>query len=93
MKLTDAPPIIKKKDPFNKENDWPVSLLSHFLKVFERLWYKQIEDYITEKILNYSLIYIMLEKWENWIDKDKDAELLFGSHKSFWCNESWSSDS
>ena len=44
LKLADVIPIYKKKkDPLNKENYRPVSLLSHMSKVFERLLHKQIE--------------------------------------------------
>ena len=42
VKLGEFLPIYKK-DPLNKENYRPVSLLSHMSKVFERLLYKQIE--------------------------------------------------
>ena len=41
LKLTNIIPIFKKKDPLNKENYRPVSILSHMSKVFERLIYKQ----------------------------------------------------
>ena len=50
LKLADVLPIYKKKDPLNKENYRPVSLLSHMSKVFERLLYKQIETFMSNKL-------------------------------------------
>ena len=38
LKLADIIPIFKKKDPLNKENYRPVSILSHMSKVFEKLY-------------------------------------------------------
>ena len=39
LKLADIIPIFKKKDPLNKENYRPVSILLHMSKVLERLTY------------------------------------------------------
>ena len=39
-----------QKDPLNKENYKPLSLLSLVSKVFERLLYKQIETIISNKL-------------------------------------------
>ena len=52
LKLADVIPIYKKKDPLNKENYRPVSLLSHMSKVFERLLHKQIETFMSNKLSN-----------------------------------------
>ena len=46
LKLADIIPIFKKKDPLNKENYRPLSILSHMSKVFDRLIYKQIDNFI-----------------------------------------------
>ena len=51
LKLADIIPIFKKKDPLNKENYRPVSILSHMSKVFERLIYKEIGNFIKIKLL------------------------------------------
>ena len=40
----------KRKDPLTKESYWPVTLLSHMPKVFERLLYKQIETFMNNKL-------------------------------------------
>ena len=42
------PCYLQKKDHLNKENYWPVSLLSHMSMVFERLLHKQIEIFINK---------------------------------------------
>ena len=43
LKLADVSPVFKKDDDLNKENYRPVSILSHMSKVFERIFYKQID--------------------------------------------------
>ena len=64
------------------------SLLPHILQVFERIIYKQITNYIENKLSNYitgcrkshgtqhSLI-TMLEKWKSALDKDENVCILF----------------
>ena len=47
LKLADITPVFKKKDPFNKENYGPVSVLPSISKIFEKLMQKQINDYIS----------------------------------------------
>ena len=44
--------LFTKKDPLNKENYRPVSLLSLLSKVFERLLHKQIETVMSNKLSN-----------------------------------------
>ena len=43
LKLADVSPIFKKEDSFKKEIYRPVSILQHMSKVFERIFYKQID--------------------------------------------------
>ena len=87
LKLGEFLPIYKK-DPLNKENYRPVSLLSHMSKVFERLLYKQIEIYLSNKLSiklcgfrkNYNTQYCftyMLEKWKNTLNKGKHVGPVF----------------
>ena len=55
LKLAEVMPLFKKANPFDKTNYRPVSLLSHISKVFERLIYNQINEYIEpflSKVLN-----------------------------------------
>ena len=53
LKLTDVSPIFKKEDSFKKENDRLVSILPHMSKVFERIFYKQIDTFMTTKFSPY----------------------------------------
>ena len=50
LKLAEVSPVFKKKDDLDKENYKPVSALSHVSKVFERIMYQQIEDFIKDKL-------------------------------------------
>ena len=74
--------------PSQKENYRPVSLLPHISKVFERVIYKQINNFMESKIskcvtafrkshgTQYSLI-AMLEKWKKALDKEEDISAIF----------------
>ena len=46
LKLAEVILLLKKADPFDKTNYRAISLLSHFSKVFERVIYNQINEYI-----------------------------------------------
>ena len=39
LELVDVSPIFKKEDNFEKENYWPVGILPHMSKLFERILY------------------------------------------------------
>ena len=65
-----------------------MSLLSHMSKVFERLLYKQIETFMSNKLSielygfrkNYNAQYCltyMLEKWKNTFVKEKAVGAIF----------------
>ena len=80
LKLAEVSPIFKKKDDLDKENYRPVSVLPHVSKVFERIMYHQINDYMKDKLLkklkgfrkNHSTQYClngMLEIWKKVLDK------------------------
>ena len=49
LKLGDASPVFKKDDDLNKKSYRPASILSHMSKVFERIFYKQIDHFMTSK--------------------------------------------
>ena len=36
----------------NKENCRPISILSHMFKVFERIFYNQLNDFMKDKLSN-----------------------------------------
>ena len=46
LKTADVTPIFKKGNDHEKENYRPVSMLSNFLKVFEKLLFEQINDHM-----------------------------------------------
>ena len=46
LKEANVTPISKKDDPFDKENYRPVCILSLLSKVFEKLIYKQLSNYV-----------------------------------------------
>ena len=56
LKLADVLRIYKK-DPLNEEKSRFVSLLSHMYKVFDRLLYKQIETIVSNKCLQYTILF------------------------------------
>ena len=72
----------------NKENYRPVSLLSHMSKVFERILYNQLNDFMKDKLSNiltdfrkghsaqHSLL-IMTEKWKRALDENMKVGAIF----------------
>ena len=80
--------MYKKQDPLKKENYRPISLLPHVSKVFERILYTQINNYMQNKLSKYVTgfrkshgtqhsLMIMLEKWKNVLDKGEYVCVLF----------------
>ena len=80
LKLAEIRPVFKKKDDLDKENDRPVSVLSHVSKVFERIMYQQIEDFMKDKLSNLltgfrknhntqHCLMSMLERWKKTLHK------------------------
>ena len=82
LKLAEVTPVFKKLDCMNKENYRPISLLSHMSKVFERILYNQLNDFMKDKLSNiltgfrkghsaqHSLL-IMIEKWKRAINEKR----------------------
>ena len=72
----------------NKENYRPISLLSHMSKVFERILYNQLNDFMKDKLSNiligfrkghsaqHSLL-IMIEKRKSNLDENMKVGLIF----------------
>ena len=50
LKKSEVISLYKKQDPSKKENYRPVSLLPHGSKVFERIFYTQINNYMENKL-------------------------------------------
>ena len=72
--------FFKKKDDLDKENYRPVSVLSHVSKVFVRIMYQQIEEFMKDKLSNLltgfrknhntqNCLMSMLERWKKALDK------------------------
>ena len=59
LKLADVSLVFKKDDDLNKENYRPVSIFSHISKVFERIFYKQIDRFMHQ---SFHLFYLVLGK-------------------------------
>ena len=88
LKHSEVIPLFKKEDPLKKENCRPVSLLPHLSKVFERIIYKQINEYMENKFSKFitgfrkldgtqhSMV-TMLEKWKKALDKKEYICVLF----------------
>ena len=88
MKKAEIIPVYKKNNPLKKENYRPVSLLPHVSKIFERLIYKQINDYTCDKLSKYvtgfrkchgtqHLLLVLLEKWKKALDKGENVCTIF----------------
>ena len=53
LKYVDVTPVFKKGDAIEKENYRPISTLSQFSKIFEKLIYSQIFEFIKPKLSKY----------------------------------------
>ena len=52
LKLAEVTPVFKKLDCMNKEIYRLISLLFHMSKVFERILYNQLNDFMKDKLSN-----------------------------------------
>ena len=88
LKLAEVTPLFKKADSFDKSNYRPVSLLSHISKVFERMIYNQVTEYVgpfLSKILtgfrkNHNTQHSLLKMLENFkeaLDKGNSVSPIF----------------
>ena len=51
LKIAEVSPIFKKGDPFEATNYLPISLLSHFDKILEKLIYNRLLNHLKENNL------------------------------------------
>ena len=88
LKLAEVISAFKKDDPLDKENYRPISLLSHTSKIYEKILFNQINDYIepyfsdllTGFRRNHSTQHClikMLEKWKHLLDNGYNIGVLF----------------
>ena len=82
LKHADIKPVFKKKDPLNKINNRPVSVLPSVSKIFEKLLQHQltnyIENYLSPHLCGYRKWYSsqqalisLIENWKKSLDKKK----------------------
>ena len=77
LKHAEITPVFKKGDSTSKENYRPISTLSNFSKVFERLIHNQINDYMENKFSvfltgfrkNHNTQHALLRMPESWKSK------------------------
>ena len=76
----------------NNENYRPISLLSHMSKVFERILYNQLNDFMKDKLSNILTgfrkgnsaqhpVLIMIEKWKSLRREHESLSNFYGSFK------------
>ena len=97
LKYADVSPVFKKGDRLDKANYRPVSILSALSKIFERLIFSQVNNFMDPKLSIYqcgfrkganaqNCILLMLEKWKKCLDgKGKTGALLTDLSKAFDC--------
>ena len=95
MKLADITPCFKKEGNNNKENDRPISILSAFSKIFERILSEQMIGYVNEKFSPYlcgfrkgystqQALLRLLENWRKYLDnKEIVGTILCDLSKAF----------
>ena len=88
LKLAEVSPIFKNKDDLHKENDRPVSILSHASKVLEKIMYIQIatlmEDILSKLLTGFRkshspqhCLMSMLQIWKNTLHKGGYVSAIF----------------
>ena len=53
LKIAEVTPIIKKTNPFEKDNYKPISILSNISRIYERIMHNQINDFFINKLSKY----------------------------------------
>ena len=97
LKQANVSPIFKKDDPLDKENYRPVSILPLLSKVYEKLLYNRLSDYV-ENIFNVILcgfrkahstqhaLFKLLQSWQKELDeKGMVATVLMDLSKAYDC--------
>ena len=87
MKMADITPVYKKEDKTDKKNYRPVSILPSISKIFERIMYEEISQYMNNLFSPYlcgfregygtqHCLLIMIERWKKALDKRNIAGAL-----------------
>ena len=70
LKEASVTKVFKKDDPLDKGNYRPVSILPLFSKVFEKLIYNQISNYIYREFFEFiHTLFKLLHSWEKELDQ------------------------
>ena len=88
LKKSDVTPIFKKGNDNEQEKYRPVSTLSTFSKVFEKLLFEQINDHMQSKFSKHltgfrknhstqNALLVMIEKWKTILNKKLKVGALF----------------
>ena len=88
LKLDEVLPIFKKGDNLLKENYRPISILSHVSKIFEKLVFNQIEQYVETKFSKIltgfrknhgtqNALIKMIELWKKALDEGNKIGAIF----------------
>ena len=97
MKYADVSPAFKNGDRLDNGNYRPISILSSLSKIFERLLYYQINDYVDPKLSIHqcgfrkglspqNCLLVMLGKWRKCLDnKSSTGVILTDLSKAFDC--------
>ena len=97
-------PLYKKKDPLNKENFRPVSLLPIISKIYERSMHDQLSEHLNSSFNPFLAVLVngsgcqstllrLLEDWHKALDNQKCvAAVLMDLSKAFDCLPLWAFD-
>ena len=97
LTLADIIPVFKKGDKEYKNNYRPVSILPNMSKIFERIIFRQISNYMESFLSKYQCrfrkglstqhcLLFMLEKWKRAVDNGKVFGILLTDlSKAFDC--------
>ena len=88
MKRADVTPIFQKGNDNETENYRPLSMLSTFSKVFQKLLFEPINDHMKSKFSKHlagfhknhstqNALLVMIEKWKNILNKNLKVGALF----------------
>ena len=87
LKLANITPVHRKDEPTDKENYRPVSVLPLLSKIFERLIYDQLNEYLDQYLKsllcglrkshsNQNVLFRLLQEWQNELDKSGFVETM-----------------
>ena len=88
LKRADVTPIFQKGSDNETENYRPLSMLSTFSKVFQKLLFEPINDHMKSKFSKHltgfhknhstqNALLVMIEKWKNILNKNLKVGALF----------------